>query len=672
MDNIELRSIQNGFNAMKEVTLNLVEYYDIFIKKSKKIFYHINIQNPSLDEKEYEKFISLLLQSKNKLDSIYSYIDNILDNMADFKLEEINYHYKNFLLYEIVNYNWSQMSYLDNYTIENVKKFVEKIDAPIVEYTSNDHNAVSALNGIMNLYEQHLLVLLNKISSVRIFDKIKNIDGNIVLIGANGSGKSTFARNLKGKLSDNTTILSAQHLLIYSNPEMVSRSNKELVSVYKFQSNDKLGSDPNLVNFFKDDLDNLINALLKENADIAVEYNKGLEDIEKDKKESTLERVINIWESLIINRKLEYSSDSIEALTIDGQRYDFNCLSDGEKAIFYYTAHVLLAKGNSYVIVDEPNTHLHPTICNKLWDILEFERSDCKFIYITHDLDFATSRKDKVLLWNKKFEPPYTWDVEKLELDESIPERLLLEIVGSKEKILFCEGNDKTSIDFKLYSSLFKNYTTVPVGGHLNVINYCRAYNRNKHIYGREAIGVIDADCHTNNQIEKWEKDKIYTLKVNEVENLLCDEVILQSAVEQFCSNDNAVERFKNNFFAELEKDKEQQAIWYAKSTINNMLKSNMLKENRDLNSLELELESLIDKTLIQENYNKRLNELENVIVNRDYEGALAICNFKGKLIGHIAREIVDEYKDRVLVLIANNKDLQQKIKLKFFSMIEQ
>lgn len=667
MDQIKLDDIQKSFKSMKESTLKLIEYFNIYKDKPKEILYHLKVKNSTNDERYYE-FIETLPSLIKQLDIICNDIDSTLDDMETMELGKLSSHYMKFIINEIVNFSWSQMTYLDEYTMKVVMDFSERAEKASITYTSEDHNALNALQWIMYNYDQHLSTLKNKISSIKIFYKIKDIDSNIVLIGANGSGKSTFARNLKGKLSDNTTILSAQHLLIYSNPEMVSRNNKELNSVYIFQSNDKLGSDPNLINFFKDDMNNLISALLKENADIAVECHKGHEDGKK----SILNRVINIWESLVINRKLEYSSASIEVSTLDGKKYDFNCLSDGEKAIFYYTAHVLLAKKNSYIIVDEPDTHLHPAICNKLWDTLEQERSDCKFIYITHDLDFATSRNDKVILWNKKFEPPYTWEVERLNEDESIPERLLMEIIGSKKKILFCEGDTQNSIDFKLYSILFENHTIVPVGGHLNVINYCKAYNRNKSIYGQEAIGIIDRDCHSEVQIEKWEKDKIYTLEVNEIENLLCDEMILESAAKRFCCADNVVESFKNKFFSELKKDKEQQAVWYASGTVNNLLKANMLKEEKDLALLKADLKNIIDESLIQESYNKRLTQLEEFIDSRDYDGALKVCNFKNKLLGYIAREIIDGYKDRVITLIFKDYDLQENIKRKYFPMIEE
>ncbi|GHV17087.1 hypothetical protein FACS1894169_11730 [Bacteroidia bacterium] len=68
-------------------------------------------------------------------------------------------------------------------------------------------------------------------------------------------------------------------------------------------------------------------------------------------------------------------------------------MSDGEKVLLFLIAQVLQAPKDGFIVVDEPEMYLHKTILKKLWDRLEKERPDCLFIYLTHDLDFATSGK---------------------------------------------------------------------------------------------------------------------------------------------------------------------------------------------------------------------------------------------------------------------------------------
>lgn len=85
----------------------------------------------------------------------------------------------------------------------------------------------------------------------------------------------------------------------------------------------------------------------------------------------------------------------------NGEEYDFNDLSDGERTVFYYIGHVLTSRENAYIIVDEPENHMNSGLSRRLWNRLEEIRDDCKFIYITHDLEFATTRLQSVILWNK-------------------------------------------------------------------------------------------------------------------------------------------------------------------------------------------------------------------------------------------------------------------------------
>ena len=54
----------------------------------------------------------------------------------------------------------------------------------------------------------------------------------------------------------------------------------------------------------------------------------------------------------------------------------------------------------------------------------------------------------------------------------------MTEILGSNKAVMFCEGADKNSIDFKVYNALFcDDYTVIPVGGHDSVEKYCSVLN---------------------------------------------------------------------------------------------------------------------------------------------------------------------------------------------------
>ncbi|WP_219338829.1 DUF4435 domain-containing protein, partial [Staphylococcus haemolyticus] len=145
------------------------------------------------------------------------------------------------------------------------------------------------------------------------------------------------------------------------------------------------------------------------------------------------------------------------------------------------------------------------------------------FVYITHDPNFAITRTNSKILWSKKYIHPNYWDFEILSSTE-IPEQLLIEILGSKENIIFCEGVSGRE-DVIIYTSLFDSIV-IPVGGHRTVIRYTNAINKmqNLHI---EANGIIDSDGKSKEEISKDKNKDIFVLPFNEIEMLLlCDEVM--------------------------------------------------------------------------------------------------------------------------------------------------
>lgn len=101
---------------------------------------------------------------------------------------------------------------------------------------------------------------------------------------------------------------------------------------------------------------------------------------------------------------------------------------------------------------------------------------------------------------------------------------------------------DKSCLDYKLYSVLFPEYTVIPVGGHLDVINYTNAYNKST-VCANNSIGIIDGDCHKPEQVSKWQEQHIYTIPINEIENILCDPSIIKIASVTFMSGIEAIQR---------------------------------------------------------------------------------------------------------------------------------
>lgn len=604
------------------------------------------LYNPKIKDNFFNNLNNYIEELNKSIDIIKEVYSDLQNKSTD------NIQFKNLLRNEFVHYNWN-ISYTDVYYIGMFKRCNEKLDADI-DFNNDDFAILDMYTWLIESSYSILDELLHKVSSINMFNRIKEFKNNIVIIGPNGSGKSTLARNLRGKLGDEFAIISAQHLLVYNNPDTKSLSRSEIELVRSFQQIDKLGSDINLSEVFKNDFTNLVMALFEEKSEREREYYSGTEE----KRKSILDKTINIWERLIDHRKIiNHKQYQLQVKTLEGYSYEFNNLSDGEKAIFYYIGHILLAKKNSYIIIDEPENHLHLSICTKLWDILENEREDCTFIYITHNIDFAVSRNNKTLLWNKNFIPPYDWSFEKIESDIMIPDTLLLQIVGSRKNVLFCEGDDRNSLDYKIYTHLFPNYNVVPVQGHNNVIEYCKSFNRNTKLSGIDAYGIIDGDAWSDEEIESFKNDKIMVLPYNEIENFLCESKILEKIIKITGGEATNLEEYKNKFFAKVSKMKENQAVWFANNSINNYLKHNMFTENKNIEKLKQEVLSFLSSEKITEYYEMRISELDEYIESKNYNKLIRIVNLKKALTCELANKfIVNNYEGRVINLIRNDK----------------
>ena len=600
-----------------------------------------------------------LLEQEDSLVQIKNGISSILE----FKQEhELSLQFKNFMQQNFVLFDPNSMSLLQTHVIEQVINYLDRYHDNNATVESNDISVVRYIKSIPAQYVFHCSLIENIYRQFKVFYQIRDIKGSIVMIGANGSGKSTLARQLNNKISNSVAFISAQHFLYYHDKNVISVEKDSIEKVRSFQSSLKNATDSNFQQTLISDMDTLVNALVYQHLECCWScYDNNL-----NKKNSFLNKTIHLWSNIIGHRELFFEQGKILVRGEGVPQYEFNMLSDGEKAVFYYIGHVLLAQKNSYIVIDEPENHLHLSICNKLWDALEKERNDCKFLYITHNLALATTRCNCTIIWNKKFCPPYDWDFDFIPKNSGIPDLLLMEILGSRSKILFCEGNE-SSIDYRLYSILFHEYTVVPVGGHRNVINYVCALNSS--IFSpNKAVGIIDKDYHLATQIENWKSKKIFTLLVNEIENILCDQKLLEKAKEHFYSPYDALDDFYNKFWSTLSETKEEQATNYVSEWMNNRLSENFLNERKNIKSLREEIHSLVDDKSIMEKYSEIIALIENMIENKNYSDAIKFVNYKRKLTNQFTNKIVDHYEERVLGLLKEDDELQKYIKDYYFS----
>lgn len=500
----------------------------------------------------------------------------------------------------------------------------------------------NTIENVGNLDEFFLSQIIANIDSYHIYKNLGFAQENTVVVGANGCGKTTLANTLQKSLNvKDGIVIPAQKLLIIpifsSTPnyattaEAFNTYQREILNdkqTFKASTDDdfpyatakQYGSE------FRKVLAALYSERMAKRNMFCDAYEKG-EKPSKEKLESVLDRVINIWNFLIEHRTLQ--CDDSNSLVLTGESfegiYPAYQMSDGERIILYLVGRVLLAPEKALIIIDEPEMYLHKTIVDKLWNKLELERQDCTFIYLTHDLQFAANRNARKV-WIRSFEYPSKWNMDIL-VENEIPEELLLKLLGSRKKILFCEGK-KNSLDSKIFELLFENYTITPVETCKDVMNFTRAFNKIPNTAAK-AYGIIDRDFRRKEQLATLEQQNVFSYDVAEIENLfLLPDVI--SGFAKYKKEECDIDEIKTCILNKFEQDKQAQISQFVSSAINAYFKSSHLSAGNRKEEVEENFHKFISGIDINKLFNERESYINDVIANRVYEKAIMLYNNKG------------------------------------------
>ena len=256
----------------------------------------------------------------------------------------------------------------------------------------------------------------------------------LVVIGANGAGKSSFGRNLHQRYAGQSVWISGMHSLFLSSEENKAPVNGNELTRLQSMIAERLFI-PRMSEYEK-----LILHLQTEEFEAAVQY-KEESKLTPDllPPVTKIDRIQTIWEKMFPHNRLVRKSGFIElaSTSIDGDSYTAGRMSDGEKLVFYLIGAVLCAPENALLIIEEPEVLLHDSIKNPLWDEVEAMRPDCTYVYLTHDIDFAASRDNSKRLWIRSYNgDARIWDYELIENNDSFPEEVYMEILGSRKPIL--------------------------------------------------------------------------------------------------------------------------------------------------------------------------------------------------------------------------------------------
>ena len=593
---------------------------------------HIKIMQPSLDsETKFESFFKICQELIKRINNIEKEVFNDLNN----KSKQFKMLLKNIFrdLYYIIEHQ---------IPLPQIENYKENID----------------------YYINTLSPVLGKIKNL---DKIKffaeNTKKEIIIIGGNGAGKSSFIGFLKEIYSSEMIVIPSQKLLVYDNNigGIMQKKDIDLVNILQenfikdLQSMYISASINSLSSSFSTIISAIANKTIMEQNAYFEQRNKNRKHnclIEPEKFVSTLDKVNKLWSKVIKNTIFYLNTEThcLEPETAEGNRYSINSLSDGEKIILFYIGSILMANKCSYIVIDEPETYLNPSIYKILWDILEEERNDCQFIYITHEMDFMRTRRNSDVLWMKKYELPNDWNIVPIK-EMEIPRELWLEIYGSQNKIIFCEG-DKESLDYSVYTILFGDrYSIIPVGSCLNVCKYTEVYNEASDFLNNNAIGIIDFDNRNDDEIEKLRNKKIFVTKFNEIEMLLLDEEIIRKVLDKFTKEkiDEKVNKFEEEFFKLIEEQKEKIVFDFIKKIVDQKINNYKIKSKK-VEQINTELITFIKELKCEKEYKIFHRLIEKNLQEKNYNNLLKYCNLKKEVSKGLAnKELVSLYEEQAI-----------------------
>lgn len=358
---------------------------------------------------------------------------------------------------------------------------------------------------------------------------------SVVLIGANGSGKTRLGVFIDRSLSSGNEVHRiAAHRSLVLNPNVVP-PNLELATrrlrfgteqgTHSHKEGHRWQGRPAVT--LLSDYDHLLAALYAENNNISVMYRQSM--MEGSYKEARppvakIDLLKSIWGKVLPHRQLVTLDASIKTRVTGGTGADYEAseMSDGERVIFYLIGQALLAQQDTLLIIDEPELHINKAVMSRLWDEIESSRPDCAFLYITHDVEFAASRHaaTKFALRGYSLDGGEKWDIEQIPDEANLPDDVVATIIGSRKPVLFVEG-DGGSLDSSIYRRVYDNFTVVPVGSCDQVIHSATTFAARKELHHIGAAGIVDADGRMQQEVAYLGNIGVYVLPVSEVENLL-------------------------------------------------------------------------------------------------------------------------------------------------------
>lgn len=602
------------------------------------------------DECENLKVLRELMT--NSLSSITK-IENMVDNYGNKIFSEAGDLLST--LKELVN---QEINRIDNYKIDDRRKINEQYlkyhNNRIKNIISESQNFINSSNN--NYYsgiERQILNHVRNLSSTvgddsiyQLFEQFKYGDSNYILFGKNGSGKTTLLNKLSSSIFNENCILSKATRDINYNEYMSFSPND--ITLINALNNNSYGSTMHILSRC------VINKELKERRE------------GKDNDAIITNKIIKIYNTLGLNNNIIFDSNNV--LKLDNKfdnSYSFSTASDGEKSSLYFIMVTLLAPKDSFLFIDEPENHLNGSLMKKLFDILENERKDIKFIYATHNINFIESRTSSELVYLEKIDKNQKWSFIKYNNFDELPLKLILNVEGTDDDVIFCEGReDGSSLDTKIYSLLFPGFNVISSEGCEKVILQTKIFNKNSTKLRKKAYGIIDYDFRDSDYIQKLKRNNIGVLLVNEIENLLMTTPCLD-LMNKFLGNQFNIESIKSSLVEQIKKKQNDIKKDYANKLLRTVDLNNKID---DIVNLEVSLNRLntTNNELFKKQFSSFDSKLNENIESNNYDELLKyvpgkmIINSLATLFGFVNQKA---YTDQLIIQLHYSNETLEALK---------
>ena len=353
-------------------------------------------------------------------------------------------------------------------------------------------------------------------------------------------------------------------------------------------------------------------------------------------------------------------------------RYDIAQMSDGERNAVILAANVLTVSPGTILLVDEPERHLHRSIIEPLLSALFAQREDCAFIVSTHEVALPMANPDAEVLvvrscqWSGN--TAKAWDAQLVEKNANLPEDVKRAILGSRERILFVEGQPQ-SLDIRLYSTLFPDISVVPVGSCDDVIKAVEGMRNSSDLHDVEAFGLIDGDNRDDADVSRLTERGIYSLYAYSVESIyFCSDAMNAVAQRQAESlgrdADQIVEDAKNRALQELGQGdlSERMSARFCERKVREELQSQM-PDWKTISGNPSHTITLDTGKWHQE----EISCFENMLADKDLEKIIARYPVRESgILESMATAFVlnkNTYRDTLITRVRTDADLAQKIR---------